>query len=274
MTPAEFQYLQKLSRDRAAIVLDDGKAYLVEHRLEPVLKKHALNGIGDLVGRLRERADSELHQDVIEAFTTNETSFFRDDRVYNALKDTVLPHLVESRRSQRSLHIWSAACSTGQEPYSLAMLLLDRYPELDTWDVVIEATDINLEVLRRAETGLYSELEIKRGVNPAMLRFFHKEDSGYRITEKARRMVNFNSLNLARPWNLNRRFDLVMLRNVLIYFDVATKRDILQRARQLMSPDGYLFLGAAETTVNVDDEFVSQRVGAAVTYRIKGAEAA
>lgn len=274
MTPAEFQFLQKLSRDRAAIVLDDGKAYLVEHRLEPVLKRHGLAGIGDLVGRLRERADSELHQDVIEAFTTNETSFFRDDRVYNALKETVLPQLVESRRTQRSLHIWSAACSTGQEPYSLAMLLMDLYPELDTWDVVIEATDINQEVLRRAETGLYSDLEIKRGVDPSMLRFFHKESDGYRISEKARRMVKFNALNLARPWNLSRRFDLVMLRNVLIYFDVATKRDILQRARQLMSPDGYLFLGAAETTVNVDDEFVSQRVGAAVTYRLKGAEAA
>ncbi|MDT0631246.1 CheR family methyltransferase [Rubrivirga litoralis] len=263
-------YVRALVRERSAIVLDEGKEYLLESRLAPIVRREDLDSIGDLVGQLRSQPFGDLHARVVEAMTTNETSFFRDAHPFDALQDHIVPELIERRAGERRLRIWCAACSSGQEPYSVAMLLRDRFPELQSWDVEILGTDLSTEMLERARDGAYTTLEVNRGL-PArqLVQNFEQAGPMWRIKAPLREMAEFRVMNLIEPWPLLPKMDIVFMRNVLIYFDTETKQDILAQIRRVLRPDGSLFLGASETTLNLDPAFERVAYGRASCYRIQ-----
>lgn len=266
-----FAFVSDLVRQQAAIVIGPGKEYLVESRLLPIARDAGLDDVGSLVARLQSCPDDRLRRQIVEAMTTNETSFFRDRDPFNALTQGVLPDLCRKRVSTRRINIWSAACSSGQEPYSIAMSVLDHPLITSEWQVQLLATDINEEVLARAEQGRFSQLEVNRGLPASMMvRHFERAETDWRVVPALRSMVRFKSLNLNEPFDLP-FMDVVFLRNVLIYFDAATKAEVLQRVRRIMKPDGFLFLGGSETTLGLDDGFERVPIGTATVYRPKGA---
>lgn len=256
MTPGEFDYICRLVRDHSGIVLEAGKEYLVDARLTPVASQCELGSVSALVGRLRAGPDAGLTSRVVEAMVTTETSFFRDVHPFETLRTTVLPELVGRRRDERRISVWFAACSTGQEPYSFALLVREHFPELAGWRLDLLATDLSADVLARARTGRYSQIEVNRGLPAAlMIKYFRQHGSTWELAEDVRRMVEFRVLNLTRPWPLVHAADLVFLRNVMIYFDVETKKAILGRVARTVRRDGYMLLGGAETTLNLNDAF-------------------
>jgi chemotaxis protein methyltransferase CheR len=261
MTPDDFEFIRKLLLNSSAIVLEPGKEYLVDTRLAPLVRKLELGSITDLVARLRAPGSFGLATQVVEALVTSETSFFRDVHPFESLKKTVLPDLIGRRAGERTLTIWCTASSTGQEPYSLTMLLREHFPELRAWNVLLLATDLSREVLARAREGKYNQIEVNRGLPAALLvKYFEQHGTQWQFKEEMRRLVDFRELNLSQPWPALPRMDLILNRNVMIYFDVATKKSILSRIARVLRPDGYLLLGGAETTFNLDDSF--QRVEA------------
>ena len=267
----DLEFLRDLVHRRAAIVLDPAKTSLIESRLAPVARAEGLSSVEELLQRLRRAPDTRLAGLVVDAMTTNETTFFRDVHPWSALEHHILPDLIERRASQRSLTVWSAACSTGQEPYSLAMLLASTFPSvLADWRVRIVGTDLSPRVLELARHGSYSQLEVNRGLPAAMLvRYFEREGAQWRIREDLRRLVEFRELNLCTAWAGLPTADLILMRNVLIYFDLTTKREVLGKVRRVLRDDGYLLLGTAETTVNVDDRFERLSLDRATAYRLR-----
>ncbi|MFT3710954.1 MAG: protein-glutamate O-methyltransferase CheR [Archangium sp.] len=266
---ATFEYFRNIVHRRAAIVLENGKEYLVETRLGPVAKSIGLASVDELVGKVRSDERSKLATQVIEALTTNETSFFRDHHPFEALKTKILPALATARASTGRLRIWCAAASTGQEPYSIAMTAL-THPATRNLKIEIQATDINTTVLARARAGVFKQLEVNRGLPAPMLAaWFDRRGMDWEIKPAVRSLVTFSELNLCDSFAQLGQCDLVFMRNVLIYFDLETKRQILTRVRRLMAPDAWLVLGGAETTLNLDDQFVPIRVGPAVIYQSK-----
>lgn len=254
MIAQDFDYVCRLVRDRSGIVLEAGKEYLVDARLTPVARQCQLGSITELVGRLRADPGGELVTRVVEAMVTTETSFFRDLHPYETLRAAVLPDLFRRRAGEKQLNVWCAACSTGQEPYSLAILLREHFRDMAGWRVDILATDLSGEVLARARAGLYNQVEVNRGLPAALLvKYFRQCGSTWELSAEVRRMVDFREMNLLRPWPPLPRMDLVFLRNVMIYFDTAAKKAILGQVARLLRPDGYLLLGGAETTLNLDD---------------------
>lgn len=271
ISDGDFDYVRKLVRERAAIVLEDGKQYLVESRLSALARKEGIATVQEVIARLRAAPSGPLQRLVVESMTTNESSFFRDVKPYAALRQTVIPELMRLRASERSLQIWSCACSTGQEPYSIAMLLKEHFPTLAAWKVRIAATDLSNEMVARARTGVFSQLEVNRGLPaPLLIKYFEKRGLEWQLREEIRRGIDFRELNLAGTWSGVAKMDLVMLRNVLIYFDMDTKRQILGKVRQILRPGGFVFLGTAETTMNLDDKYELQRADGAVYYRVRG----
>jgi chemotaxis protein methyltransferase CheR len=265
IAPEVFAYVRRES----AIVLETGKEYLVESRLTPLARQAGSRDVNAFVSALQARFDPAVTKQVVEALTTNETSWFRDGDPFTALRTTVLPDLVQ-RRAGRHLRIWSAACSSGQEPYSIAMTALDT-PAVAGWNVEVLGTDLSEEMVARACAGTYSQLEVNRGLPSAMLvEHFVRDGGSWRIAPAVAAMVSFRPLNLVRPFPALGRFDVVFLRNVLIYFDLATRSDILRRVRQVLAPDGYLFLGVAEMTMGVDDAWERVAAGRSSVYRLGG----
>jgi chemotaxis protein methyltransferase CheR len=268
--PAEdFAYLRRLMHERAAIVLEPGKEYLALSRLDPIARHAGMGSVAELVGVLRgEDAASQLHEEVVDALTTNETTFFRDFSPFESLRTHVLPELIERRRRLRSAAIWSAGCSSGQEPYSIAMAIREDFPELLTWQLRILGTDISPSVLDRARRGRYGQLEVNRGLPAHLLvRHFTRVGMEWEIEEPIRRMVRFERHSLVHEWPTMPPFDLVLMRNVMIYFDVDTKRDVLARMRRQLAPEGYLLLGASETTYNLSEDFDRELDGRTAWYR-------
>jgi chemotaxis protein methyltransferase CheR len=256
VTPEDFAFIGKLLVERSAIVLEPGKEYLVETRLAPILRNLEIESIPDLVARLRIPGSNGLVTQVVEALATNETMFFRDVHPFESLRKTVIPDLMRRRGSERALTIWCCASSTGQEPYSLAMLLREHFPDLRTWKVSILATDFSRDSLARARDGTYNQIEVNRGLPaPLLVKYFNQHGTRWQLKEEIRNLVEFRELNLSKPWPLLPRMDLVLNRNVMIYFDIATKKSILSRLAQLLRSDGYLLLGGAETTFNLEDSF-------------------
>jgi chemotaxis protein methyltransferase CheR len=256
MTDQDFDFVRTLLRERSAIALDDGKKYLVESRLAPMVRELKLESIADLVELLRAPLSQGLQRQVVEAMVTTETTFFRDLHPFEALRKAVIPELVRKRQNERRLNIWCAACSTGQEPYSLALLLREHFPDLAGWKVNILATDLSREVLARARDGRYSQIEVNRGLPAALLvKHFRQQGNSWQLHDELRGMVDFQELNLVRAWPPLPRMDVVFLRNVMIYFDVETKKAILGRMANVLQTDGYLLLGGAETTFNLDDSY-------------------
>jgi chemotaxis protein methyltransferase CheR len=273
ISDVDFAYVADLVHRESAIVLESSKGYLVESRLTPLAKRHGMRGVSELVAQLRSGPQNGLHTEVVEAMTTNETSFFRDINPFAAMERMVIPELVKARAASRSMAIWSAACSSGQEPYSLAMLIRHQFPHLSGWNVRIVASDISAEMLGRAAAGRYTQLEVNRGLPvPLLVKYFRRDGAAWQITDEIRQMIEFRAMNLVQSWGAMPPLDVVFLRNVLIYFDVETKRRILARVRQVLRPDGYLFLGAAETTINIDDAFVRVPHGSAVCYQLRAAQ--
>ncbi len=256
MTDQDFNYICKLLRERSAIVLEAGKEYLVESRLTPLVRELKLTSISELVQQVRLQPNNGLQTRIVEAMVTTETSFFRDHHPFEALRKIVIPELINRRREERRLQIWCAASSTGQEPYSLALLLRDHFPELATWNLSILASDISAEMLNRAREGRYNQIEANRGLPITLLvKHFKQHGTTWQLNDDIRRMVRFQEINLAQAWPPLTRLDLVLIRNVMIYFDVEMKKSILQRIADLLRPDGYLLLGGAETTFNLVDSY-------------------
>ncbi|MFZ4718259.1 MAG: CheR family methyltransferase [Ilumatobacteraceae bacterium] len=269
--PGAFEYVRALVLERAAIVLDAGKTYLVESRLAPVARKEGLANVNALVDRMRATGDRRLQQAVVESMTTNETSWFRDHAPFDTLREHVLPKLVTARQAERRLEIWSAACSTGQEPYSIAMTLADHFPQLEPWSVRILASDLAGSVLDQARSGRFSQMEVNRGLPAAMLvKHFERNGTHWVVRDDIRRRVQFGTVNLADTWPALPPLDVIFLRNVMIYFDNDTKKAILAKVRRALRPDGFLFLGTAETTLHLDDHFERVQLGGATCYRLLG----
>ncbi len=276
MTLAEptFSYVRDLVKAEAAITLGDDKAYLVQSRLMPLARESGFSDVASFVAEVRRATDPTLRRRVVEAMTTNETSFFRDHEPFRAMTATLLPELARRRHSEHRVTIWSAACSTGQEPYSLAMSIIDNPHAAQGRPTEILATDINEKVLQRAREGRFSQHEVNRGLPAsALVRHFERSGPTWQISKTIRDMVVFRPMNLAQPFNVP-QMDIVLMRNVLIYFDRETKIDILRRVRGALRPDGYLLLGGAETTLGIDDGFERTAVGATSVYRPAGATAA
>jgi chemotaxis protein methyltransferase CheR len=248
---ADYGYLRELVYGLSQNVLDPSRDYLFETRLSKVLRNQGMTHLGQLVSHLRANRNPHLERAIAEAMTINETSFFRDTRPFELLRTELLPKLIENRRMQRSLRIWSAACSTGQEGYSLAMLLLEHFPLLAGWTIRIEGTDISNEVVDRAKAGCYHRIEINRGL-PArfVVRYFDHQGEDWTIKPEVRRLCNFRQANLCvPPLPFNRaddRFDIIFLRNVMLYFSQDTRRILLAGMHRLLPQDGFLFLGSSE----------------------------
>jgi chemotaxis protein methyltransferase CheR len=266
---ADFGFVRDLVRKRSAIILEEGKEYLVESRLGVLARNEGFASVDQLIAELRARSLNGLQRKVVEAMTTNETTFFRDTYPFEALHSNILPEIVRRNGASRRLTIWSAACSTGQEPYTIAMLIREHFPGLLGWNLSILGTDICTGALERAESGRYTQIEVNRGLPVTFLvKYFTKRDLQWQISDDIRRMVEYRELNLIDPWGGLASVDLVFLRNVLIYFDIDTKKTILERVRHIMHPQGYLYMGGAETTLNLDEAYERVTIGRAVVHRL------
>ncbi|QOZ54915.1 protein-glutamate O-methyltransferase CheR [Bradyrhizobium sp. CCBAU 53338] len=255
MTPADYDYLRKFLKERSGLDLSPDKQYLVESRLLPLARKASLSGISDLVLKIR-NGDGRLATDVVEAMTTNETFFFRDKIPFDHLRDGIMPGLIQARAARRSLRIWSAASSTGQEPYSIAMCLKEMGAALGGWRIEIVATDLSQEVLEKSKAGAYSQFEVQRGLPIQLLmKYFTQASDVWQLNADVRAMVQFRQLNLLQDFSHLGTFDVIFCRNVLIYFDQDTKAMIFERMAKGLEADGTLLLGAAESVVGITDAF-------------------
>ncbi len=289
MTPSDYEYLRKLLKERSGLDLSADKQYLVESRLMPLARKASLSGIPELVQAMKSGAVA-LTSEVVEAMTTNETFFFRDKIPFDHLKETVLPGLIQARAARRSIRIWCAASSTGQEPYSIAMILKEMGAALSGWRTEIVATDLSMGVLEKSITGLFSQFEVQRGLPIQMLvKYFTQQGELWQLNADIRAMVQHRQLNLLQDFSHLGSFDVIFCRNVLIYFDQDTKIGIFDRLAKMLEADGVLALGAAESVVGISDAFKpyperrglyrpnparSARVGGAVVMPLKMAVAA
>jgi chemotaxis protein methyltransferase CheR len=254
VTLSDYDFLRKLLRERSGLDLSADKQYLVESRLIPLARRAGLPGIAELVAKVKFGSDG-LTSEVVEAMTTNETFFFRDKIPFDHLRETILPALLQARASRRSLRIWSAACSTGQEPYSIAMCLRE-FAALSGWRIEIVATDLSQGVLEKARAGIFSQFEVQRGLPIQMLvKHFTQVGELWQLNANIRAMVQHRQLNLLQDFSHLGNFDVVFCRNVLIYFDQDTKAGIFERVAKVLEPDGVLVLGAAESVVGISDAF-------------------
>jgi chemotaxis protein methyltransferase CheR len=274
MNTADFDFLSRLIKERSGLVLTPDKLYLLESRLTPVARKHGIEGLLDLVAGLRTRTDDTVLNDVVEAMTTNESFFFRDSHMFDTFRDEALPALIAARQSTKRLRIWCAAASSGQEPYSIAMILKQMEAQLAGWNIEILGTDLSLEILDRAKSGIYTQFEVQRGVpTNFLLTYFERVEEQWQIVEPIRKMVQYRPYNLLDNLTLLGKFDVVFCRNVLIYFDDPTKGRILDTIATMMPPDGVLLLGGAESVLGLSKAFESS-AGQRGFYRLTGAQTA
>ncbi|WP_010582851.1 CheR family methyltransferase [Schlesneria paludicola] len=266
----DFEYIRTFLLKRSAISLDDEKRYLVESRLQPLARKEGFASVGELVHKMQTTIVNGLHQRVIEAMTTHETSFFRDINPFDAIRRVVLPELITARGTSRTIKIWCMACSTGQEPYSLAMLIREYFPQLHGWVVKILATDLSAQVLERAREGRFNQHEINRGLPaPFMLKYFTRQGMNWQANDDIRSLIDFQQMNLIEPWTVQGPMDIIFLRNVLIYFELDVKKEILAKVRRVLRPDGSLLLGGSENAVGLDDSFRRVQIEQTSVYRLR-----
>jgi chemotaxis protein methyltransferase CheR len=258
MTGDDFDLLCRLLKERSGLVLTRDKAYLLESRLLPVARKRNMKSLDELIVGLRGKADGDLLRDVVEAMTTNESFFFRDIKPFDQFRNFVLPAMMKTRATKKSIRIWSAACSSGQEPYSLAMILSEEKAKLPGWNFEIVATDLSTEILEKAQAGVYSQFEVQRGLPIQLLvKYFKQQGERWQIDAAIRGMVKYRGLNLLDDFTPMGAFDVIFLRNVLIYFDQPTKTKVLERVARMTPSDGFLYLGGAETVIGITDKFQS-----------------
>ncbi len=258
MKPQDFEYLQTLLKKRSGLVLSTDKVYLVESRLMPVARNRGLSSLDELIQTVRIGKDERLLTEVTDAMTTNESFFFRDKQPFESFRETVLPKIVESRRAagRNVIRIWSAACSSGQEPYTLAMMLKEEEASLKGMRFEIIATDLSTEIIEKARKGVYTQFEVQRGLPiQLLLKYFQQVGEQWQIDRSIRDMIAIKQFNLLNDFTVLGLFDIVYCRNVLIYFDQPTKSDILARVSKLMPEDGVLYLGGAESVLGISDAF-------------------
>lgn len=256
MKVEDFDMFATLLKQRSGLVLTRDKAYLLESRLMPVARKWNMKGLDDLASAVRSRKEEALLRDITEAMTTNESSFFRDQKPFDLFRGVVLPALLQSRGNKRQIRIWSAACSSGQEAYSLGMLLSDEQAKINGWKIEIVGTDISAEMVERARAGVYTQFEVQRGLPIQMLvKHFKQQGDKWQISQQMRQMATFREFNLLGDLSALGQFDVVFCRNVLIYFDQPTKGRVLENIARLMPPDGVLYLGGAETVLGITERF-------------------
>lgn len=263
--PENYRFLQQHVYSQTGIVLEENKHYLFESRLAPIVRQLGLGTINDLCTFLQTTCQAEVGRQVVEAMTTNETYFFRDPSQYDAIRTVLLPRLMDERRQTRKLNFWSAAASTGQEAYSLAMMLLGM--GLADWNVQILGTDFSSRVLERARSGRYQQIEVNRGLPAAQLvKHFHQCGAEWQVSNAVRRMVTFETIDLRDSMRALGPFDLVFCRNVMIYFDTHTKKNILKELHSAMFRGAWLLLGGVETAFGVEEWFDRQTIGNAAVY--------
>ncbi len=265
LTPPDFEFVRALLYERSAMVLEPHKQYLVESRLGPISQSQGFDDSHTFLARMR--SDRALQDAFVEGMTINETSFFRDGHPFAAMQQRLLPEIIRRHQQSRKITIWCAACSSGQEPYSVAMLLRDHFPQLAGWNVTIFATDLSKAMVARTREGVYSQIEVMRGLKPTVLsRHFEKQDTMWRVRPELRQMVKSKQLNLTDPWPGLPQMDIVLLRNVLIYFDGQTKERILQQMTSTVREGGYLMLGGSETTFGMRGAFERETAGRTAFY--------
>lgn len=268
LTPPDIDFLSGLVAQYSGNVIAQRQAYMLEKQLNPIAKSIGLEDVPSLVAEIRRTKDPVLSTKIAEAVTVNETSFFRDAHPFEAIKKKIIPDLVAKNHSRRELRIWCAACASGQEPYTLAMVIRENFPHLSDWKIKITATDISDEMLTKCRAGEYSQLEVNRGL-PArtLVRFFDRAGSQWRAKPELKDMIDFSRLNLTSPFSSLGQFDMVFIRNVLIYFDQPTKQDILTRVRRVLRPDSYLFIGSVESTIGLNVPYRREEIDATICYR-------
>ncbi|MDJ0948524.1 MAG: protein-glutamate O-methyltransferase CheR [Alphaproteobacteria bacterium] len=272
MRDTDIQFLTTFLKDKSGLVITPDKTYLLENRLQPVVRTHSLESIDQLADLVRAGAREDLETAVVEAMTTNESFFFRDMTPFDNFRDVVLPYLIKTRAASKRIRLWSAAASTGQEPYSLAMLLKEVGGPISDWTIEILGTDLDTEVLNRARDGIYTQFEVQRGLPIQLLvKYFAQVGDKWQIDPSIRKMVNYRQHNLLNGAGLLGVFDVIFCRNVLIYFDNDTKKQVLDDMGRIMTPDGILFLGGAETVLGVTESFVPMP-GVRGTYALKDAD--
>lgn len=257
MDVVTFAVLSTFLKAASGLILTPDKAYLINSRLQPVMVHHGLKSVAELATKIRANPDERLKTDVVEAMTTNETSFFRDGTPFDNFRDYVIPSVIDRRSASKNFRILCAASSSGQEPYSLAMILADNAARLSGWKVEIVGIDLDTKILKRAEEGTYSQFEIQRGLPiQSLLKHFDQAPSqGWRVKPEVRKFVQFRRHNLLNPLTELGKFDVIFCRNVLIYFDAATKKGVLDRLNSQMNDDGFLFLGGSETVIDITENF-------------------
>lgn len=256
MNTSDFQMMATMLKEESGLVITPEKAYLVENRLQPVARKWGFGNLDQLVGALRTRPDGKLRKDVVDAMTTNESLFFRDIKPFDLMRDVVLPQIMTARASSKRIRIWSAACSSGQEPYSLAIMFSEMQAKLAGWRIEILATDLCSEMIAKARAGSYSQFEVQRGLPITMLvKYFKQDGDRWQLSDAIRGQVTFREFNLLEHPRALGQFDIVFCRNVLIYFDQPTKTKVLAGVADQLAADGTLFLGGAETVLGITDRF-------------------
>lgn len=268
LSTPEISFLSELVAEFSGNVIAERQAYILEKQLTPIAKRIGLGCVADLVSMLKRKPNPALATEIAEAVTINETSFFRDKHPFDALRKTIIPDLIKKNESKRSIRIWCAASSCGQEPYSIAMLIRETFPQLNDWKIEIIATDISNEMLDKCKSGKFSQLEVNRGL-PArtLVRFFDRVGTDWQAKSELRKLISFRRLNLTKSFPVLGQFDIAFVRNVLIYFDQKTKKDILQRVRRVLHSDSYLFIGSVETTIGLGAPYRREEIDATVCYR-------
>jgi chemotaxis protein methyltransferase CheR len=263
--PENYRFLQQHVYSHAGIVLEGDKHYLFETRLSPMVRELGLGSINDLCALLLATRETEIGRQVVEAMTTNETYFFRDPAHYDAIRTVLLPRLKREKEDKRTLRFWSAAASTGQEAYSLAMILLDE--GFRDWNIQILGTDFSSPVVERAKSGIYQQIEVNRGLPAARLvKHFRRSGVNWHLSDDVRRMVRFETVDLRKSMRALGPFDLVFCRNVMIYFDAETKKKMLRELHGTLLRKGWLLVGGAETAFGADEWFDRETAGAATVY--------
>jgi chemotaxis protein methyltransferase CheR len=270
ITPQDFAYLRELMHKRAGIALEPGKEYLAETRLAALALQERYGTLEALLESLHTEGErGDLHRRVVEALAISETSFFRDLHPFEALRRTILPERIALRTPDRCINLWSAACSSGQEPVSMAMVVREHFPQLIAGGARLIASDLSLSLLTRARTGRFTQIEVNRGLPaPLLVKYFAQRDNDWQVRDELLRMIEFRELNLTTNWPQLPPMDVIFLRNVLLYFDVATRREVLQRVARTLRPDGYLVLGGGETTLTLDESYEPVQFGKTVCYRL------
>lgn len=258
MKDTDINFLNKFICDATGVALTKEKVYLLEARLLPILEKHKIPSMQDLVKIIQTTTDNNLKREVIDALMTHETLFFRDTKPFEQFSDIILPYLMKARESTKKIRIWSAGCSSGQEPYSLAIQLADRESILHNWDIEILATDISAPIIEKAKEGEYSQFEVQRGLPvQALVKYFEKDDQKWKAKDIIKSRIKFETFNLLDDPSRLGTFDVIFCRNVLIYFELETKQKVIERFSKLLPSDGFLNLGGSETTLGISDQFTT-----------------